>query len=196
MKTRFVLSALAALFACLSQAHAAAPLDACGNGEVQFKVKTQKTHTAMDTVEPGKAKIVFIEALDGAFMSAPTARFAIDGSWVGADRGASYFTINVDPGDHTLCARRQSSAKDESLMAEIAKFHHEAGLVYYYELRVQRVEFGASQMNAGASLPQQYPGSMSAKAHPTLDTVQFKELTAEEGRARLRKLPVSTFTEK
>jgi hypothetical protein len=184
------------MLGCVLPVHAAAPLDACGKGEVQFKVKTQKTQSPLDAPEAGKAKIVFIEALDGAFMSAPTARFAVDGAWVGADRGASYFTVSVDPGEHTLCARRQSSAKDESSTAEIAKFHMEAGAVYYYELRVQRVEFGPSQMTAGASLPQQYPGSMSAKDHPTIDTMQFKALSPEEAHARLPKLPVSNFTAK
>jgi hypothetical protein len=176
-------------------AFAATPFDACGKDDTQYKVSTDKKHPLPSSLEPG-AQIVFIEALDGDFITSPTARFAIDGNWVGANRGPSYFVVSVEPGEHHLCARRQSSAKSESDNAGATTIHVEPGSVYYVEFRIKRNEVGDASMRGGSSVPGESPGSMIAKDHPTIDTVEFKSLSAEEVRSRVGKLPMSTFTVK
>jgi hypothetical protein len=75
----------------------------CGKDDVQFKVKTDKKQPVRSSPEAGKAQIIFVEAVKGPFGTAPIARFGVDGAWVGADRGTSYFVVSVDPGEHQLC---------------------------------------------------------------------------------------------
>jgi hypothetical protein len=123
-------------------------------------------------------------------------RFAVDGKWVGADRGASYFAVSVPPGPHTICTERQSSIHDEKDEGGMSTLHAEAGKTYFYEARVVRTEVGAAARQGGSSLPGQYPGSMTAKENPTMDSVVFKDLSAEEGPAHLNHLSLSTSTVK
>jgi hypothetical protein len=193
--TLFTMLAFAA-FAPTTVSHAATPYDACGKDEVHFKVHTDKKQHLSSTPEAGKAQIVFIETLEGSFMTPPTARFGIDGTWVGANRGASYFAVSATAGEHHLCARRQSSIKDENDNAGAMTLQLQSGSVYYVEFQIQRNEIGDASTQ-GTAIPSQTPGSsMMAKEHPTIDTVTFKTLTAVEGQARVSKLPMSTSSPK
>ena len=195
MKMPLLILILAATAACHAQDMKAWP-DACGKDAVQFKVKTEKSNATNVTPEAGKAMIVFVENLDGDFMSAPTSRFAMDGNWVGASKGSSYVAVSIDPGTHHLCASRQSSIHDEKVNVGLVTLNAEAGKVYFYEFTIKRTEIGNASLQGGNSLPGQYPGSMTAKSHPTVDSVDFKELSAEEGQTAQRKLPVSVSVQK
>jgi len=66
----------------------------------------------------------------------PTTRIGVDGTWVGANHGNSYFSFAVDPGTHHLCASWQSlaviGAHDTSAAAH---FTAEAGQVYYFRVK-------------------------------------------------------------
>ena len=66
----------------------------------------------------------------------------IDGQWVGADKGDSYLTFPVDPGDHHLCTNWQSHFKRLSKEAAFAGFNAEAGKTYYFRAKI--VEHGGS----------------------------------------------------
>jgi hypothetical protein len=149
--TMFALLTLAA-FAPTALSQAATPVDACGKDEIHFKVHTDKKQHASNSPEAGKAQIVFIESLDGAFMSAPTARFAIDGTWVGANRGASYFTVSVAAGERHLCAKRQSSIQAENANAGAMTVQLKPSEIQYVEFRIQRNEVGDASVEGGAFL--------------------------------------------
>ena len=102
---------LCASLACAGQARAATLPDSCGADNVKFDVTTEKNQAAPAGPAEGKAQIVFIEnesQMIGAGMYA-TVRFGMDGAWVGANYGNSYFALTVDPGVHHLCASWQSS---------------------------------------------------------------------------------------
>jgi len=62
----------------------------------------------------------------------PTTRIGVDGTWVGASHGNSYFSFAVAAGVHHLCASWQSlaviGAQDTSAAPH---FTAEAGQVYY-----------------------------------------------------------------
>jgi hypothetical protein len=79
-----------------------------------------------------------------------TVRFGIDGAWVGADFGNSYFAIDVAPGEHHLCADWQSVARKKNV--DLTSFTAEPGKVYYFSAAVtveskDVVTFGISQLN-------------------------------------------------
>ena len=60
-------------------------------------------------------------------------RYGVDGAWVGANKGNSYFAVTVDPGVHHLCVSWQSALRQiEEEHVRMAIFTAEAGKVYYF----------------------------------------------------------------
>ena len=102
---------LCASLVCAGQVWANTLPDSCGDDKVKFDVKTEKNQAAPAGPAEGKAQIVFVEnenQVIGPFMHA-TVRFGMDGAWVGANSGNSYFALTVDPGVHHSCASWQSA---------------------------------------------------------------------------------------
>ena len=108
----------------------------CGSDNAKFDVKTDKQKHP--TLQPGagKAMLYFIED-DRNFQSrpSPSTRLGVDGTWIGANHGDSYFYLPVDPGEHHLCAGWQSKVilgKGYEMAA--AHFTAEAGKSYYFRV--------------------------------------------------------------
>jgi hypothetical protein len=81
--------------------------------------------------------VYFIEN-DSQFDSfpSPTTRIGIDGEWVGATHGNSYFYSSVLPGVHHLCASWQKAVLVlQGRQTAAAHFTAEAGKVYYFEVK-------------------------------------------------------------
>lgn len=110
----------------------------CGPAGVKFDVKTEASARPLPNPSSGKALIVFLQddaRYDG--LTRPTTRFSIDGAWVGATHGNSYFFFAVDPGERHICANWQShlnAAADERETAA-AHFTAEAGKTYFFAAR-------------------------------------------------------------
>jgi hypothetical protein len=142
---------------------------ACGPARASFKVKVDDTQHVLAPPEAGKARIYFIHEAGIPFnrltLGYPTSKFAIDGVWVGADHGDSYFSASVDPGEHHLCATLQSSLVDDRV--ELTHFVVEAGKVYFYRTRlvlsgsVELLELEPIDSDQGQYLVGFYPLSIS-----------------------------------
>ena len=145
---------LCAFLACAGRVRATTLPDSCGDDKVKFDVKTEEGQPAPAGPSEGKAQIVFIEnenQVIGPFMHA-TIRFGMDGAWVGANNGSSYFALTVDPGVHHLCASWQSSLGRLKKDVDLTSFTAEPGQVYYFAAAVtvtsrETVIFGLSQLN-------------------------------------------------
>jgi hypothetical protein len=153
MKLSLLAFFLCAVLACAGQVWATNLPDSCGDDKVKFDVKTEKGQPVPAGPAEGKAQIVFIESENQ--MVVPfhdaTVRFGVDGAWVGANYGDSYFALTVEPGVHHLCASWQS---DLSLKKNVAvtSFTAEPGQVYYFAAQVTvnsrtSITFGLSQLN-------------------------------------------------
>lgn len=109
----------------------------CGAASVKFEVKRDKSSHPLLQPPSGQAMVYFVED-DTEFESnpKPTTRIGVDGTWVGANHGNSYFSFAVAPGVHHLCASWQSltiiGAHDTSAAAH---FTAEAGQVYYFRVK-------------------------------------------------------------
>jgi hypothetical protein len=193
MKAKFVMI-FVLVVAFAGMARASEWPAACGKDTVQFKVKTDKKQSPPADPEPGKAQIIFVEAVKGAFGAAPTARYGVDGAWVGANHGASYFVVSVDPGEHHLCANWQSSVRSEKEEVGIDTVNLQTGKVYYYEFKIVRTEVGSPRRGGAAGLPNNL--NMDVKDPPTVDSVEFTILDEDLGRSRLKVTPGSTFVVK
>jgi hypothetical protein len=141
-------------FACSRPAAANTWPQSCGEENINFDVKTQKHQPPPAAPAEGKAQIIFIQIenqMVAPFQNA-TVRFGMDGAWVGANNGNSYFAFTVDPGLHHLCANWQSAWKRLNKNLDLTSFTAESGQVYYYAAQVtvnsqNSVSFGLSQLN-------------------------------------------------
>src|ERR1700679_1285371 len=126
---------------------------ACGDDNVKFDVTTEANQAAPAGQAEGKAQIVFIETENERVTLAgdATIRFGMDGAWVGANNGNSYFALTVDPGVHHLCASWQSSLGAFKKNIDLTSFTAEAGQVYYFAAAVavgrDIVTFGLTPLN-------------------------------------------------
>jgi len=133
-----------------------APQGPCGPDQAHFDVEKVPSHPSTE-VEPGKALVYVSEV----FKKAPgelgdaTLRIGLDGDWVGAVKGNSYFPFSVEPGEHHLCMRWQSHFKRLSREAAFTVFTAEAGKAYYFRARVTYdygPDYGHSGNVAGMSI--------------------------------------------
>jgi hypothetical protein len=125
---------LCASLACAGRVWATTLPDSCGDDRVKFDVKTEAGQPLPAGPAEGKALIVFMENQN--HMITPfhyaTVRFAMDGAWVGANKGDSYFVLAVAPGVHHLCASWQSDLETLKKDVKATSFTAEAGQVYYF----------------------------------------------------------------
>ncbi len=110
---------------------------ACGPKNVNFDAKRDDSQHSLPQLEPGKAQLVVIQdlgvvACPGACI---TTKIGVDGAWVGAVQHNSYFSLSFDPGEHHVCANRQSHFARANQMVALAHFTAESGKVYYLRTR-------------------------------------------------------------
>ena len=140
---------------------------ACGRDNVNFKVKLDDSAHMLAQPEAGKARVYFFhDAGTNNTLGYPTVKIAMDGAWVGAQHGNSYFSESVEPGEHHVCVMLQSSLVAQRF--ELAHFTAEAGKIYYYRTRlvmsrtVELLELDAIDTDQGKYLIASFPLSVSS----------------------------------
>ncbi len=141
------------LFLCASMALAVCARaktilpDACGSDDVKFKVKAREGQPVPTAPEAGKAQVVFVEVMDktGLFTGDAITRIGVDGAWVGANKGDSYFTFTVTPGDHHLCADWQADFGPTKEKVGLDFFKAEPGKIYYYQVKITVISQAAQR---------------------------------------------------
>jgi hypothetical protein len=144
-----VLSSALIAFPASAQQNSA-PANACDDPAARFDVKPS---TAANPSQPeaGKALVFFIEK--DLTSTTPSTLVGVDGRWIGATHGNTYFVFSIDPGIHHVCALSKFgglTGYDEALMHFTAK----AGGVYYLEARNTLISVGSSDDIVDVSLSQ------------------------------------------
>jgi len=117
---------------------------ACGPQPAQFAVRTEKgAHPAPQT-PAGKALVYIVEDQRQDLRPClgncgALTRLAMDGAWMGANRGSSYFSFFAAPGEHHLCAGWEKGGKRPQDRTSLAGFTAEPGRVYYFRVRVTNI---------------------------------------------------------
>ena len=134
MKTMLLIFLIASCVLAQAQTKETRLAPSCGPDEVKFEVKTEKNPHQVKQPDPGKALVYFLEDnSEFGSLPRPTTRLGVDGEWVGATHGNSYFYFSVDPGEHHLCVSWQSWVGIGSgHKAAAAHFTAEPGGVYYF----------------------------------------------------------------
>lgn len=131
------MKSIVAVLIFAAAAAAQVPTAACGVGDVQFKVTLDNQLQAPAPAAQDKAQVYLIHdsgSTGSGPFPYPTTKLAVDGVWVGADHGDSWFAVSVAPGEHHLCAALQSSIVDYRV--ELAHFTAETGKAYYFRTRL------------------------------------------------------------
>ena len=105
------------------------PQAACGPYATQFLVKVGGAPVQAAPSDDSKALIYVIEDQKYQFLRDVTLRVGLDGNWMGATRGSSYFFFTAEPGEHHLCA--DWSGHGDSFLGLTV----EAGKTYYLRAR-------------------------------------------------------------
>ncbi len=121
--------------AIAQDASLAAVQSACGPVDAQFKIKTDANRHVIEEPPAGKALVYVIEDQKFKAVRDATARVGLDGRWVGANRGDSYLSFEVDPGEHHLCTDWVSSFLHTGRSVSLASLNAEAGKVYFFRAR-------------------------------------------------------------
>jgi len=136
MKALLVFFLLAAPAFAQDPASTSSGIAACGPANVKFAVKEDKAQQSRTQLEPGKALVYVIEDYAAVcLVGCATVRVGLDGAWIGANQGHTYFFFTVTPGEHHLCSNWQSSLERYSSMYSLANFTAEAGKAYYFRTR-------------------------------------------------------------
>jgi|HubBroStandDraft_5_1064220.scaffolds.fasta_scaffold88823_2 hypothetical protein len=161
--------AVVALFLAASahaQAVPAIVTAACGPDRTNFKVTLDESKKTLVEPEPGKARVYFFQDAGTSFtLGYPTAKLGMDGVWVGANHGNSYFSVSVEPGEHHVCGTLQSSLVGQRV--ELVHFTAAAGEIYYYRMRLimsrseELLELDAIDSDQGKYLVASFPLSVS-----------------------------------
>ncbi len=109
----------------------------CGPAGIDYKVKLDRSQHGPVPPQAGKALVYFFHeaGIPGeSLLAYPTTKYGLDGNWVGADHGDSWFAVAVDPGEHHICTLLQTSVFQPRL--ELAQFIAEPGKSYYFRTRL------------------------------------------------------------
>jgi len=124
---------------------------ACGPPDQYFEVKIDKSNHPLGQPESGKALVYIIQADESGatnFWGHSTSvitRLGLDGAWIGANKGRSYFFFNVAPGDRHLCADYPSDTDEiQYALVSVTRFTAAPGKIYYFRVRLTGNGCGSS----------------------------------------------------
>lgn len=100
---------------------------ACGTESANFSAQTDKKQRPMPDALADKALIYVLRSTMIGYKI--HSKLAVNGNWVGVNRGKTYFYFTLDPGEHFFC----SESENQSYLAMTV----EAGKIYYLQQKVK-----------------------------------------------------------
>jgi len=176
MKHKLVLFACIFTLASVARASTVLP-DSCGDAKTNFTIEKKKSDGKVPAPAEGKALLVLEYPVIWTGVHLGTGggdlRVGMDGAWLGAAQSNSYFTVQIDPGEHHLCVTEAGAfggvKKDGIAMAKV---NAEAGKTYFY----------------------QYKLTFQVQNKATARTFNFALADEDEGRFQVKSLKRSEFT--
>jgi hypothetical protein len=133
MKTIAVILLLSSYALGQDKTAVAAAEAACGPRDVSFEVTADVSQHPTPPPESGKALVYVVQ--DDRI----TTKFGVDGKWVGANHGRTYFFVPIDPGEHHLCVISRVGVYTRLALHQLRA---EAGTTYYFHPHVVRYLWG------------------------------------------------------
>lgn len=138
MKTLLAIILLTSSFAFAQDPAAIAAAEAaCGPKDVKFDAKQDPTQHPAPQPDADKALVYVVQEMgEEQCKGCALTKVGVDGAWVGANQGSSYFFFSTSPGEHHLCLNWQSRFETLSRAFALADFTGAAGRVYYFRARI------------------------------------------------------------
>lgn len=102
-------------------------LKACGTTEIKYSAKTDKKQHPVPEPPADKALVFVIRPT--MWGNKIQTKLAVDGQWMGTNRGNNYFFFTLEPGEHHFC----SDSENRSLLS----LKVEAGKTYYLQQKIK-----------------------------------------------------------
>ena len=102
-------------------------LKACGSKEVKYSARTDKKQHPVPEASADRALVFVIRPT--MWGNKVQTKLAVDGQWVGVNRGDNYFFFTLDPGEHYFC----SDSENRSVLT----LNVEAGKTYYLQQKIK-----------------------------------------------------------
>jgi hypothetical protein len=129
---------------------------ACPQVDVKYDAETDKSVHPIPEPAAGKAMVFVIRPT--RFGQKIQTKLAMDGQWVGSNRGNNYLHLEVEPGNHYVC----STAENKSVLS----FKAEPGKTYYLQ---QKIKSGFMKARNQVVLLSEEEGKKGlAKCHPSI----------------------------
>lgn len=105
-------------------------IKACGTDKVDYDAETKKDqHAATDGPEAPADKALIYVMRTTIIGYKIHSKLAVDGKWMGTNRGKTYFFFTLDPGEHNFCS--------ESENQDAITMFVEPGKTYYLQQQVK-----------------------------------------------------------
>ena len=132
-----------------------APESACGPQDLKHETSTDKTQHPRPEIPAGKALVYVVRPT--MWGNKVQTKFAINGEWVGINRGDNYFFVLMDPGVYNFCSQAENKVT--------ARLALEAGKTYYVQ---QKIKVGFMKARTEMDLLDAKDGEEAlAKCHPS-----------------------------
>jgi hypothetical protein len=135
MRSAICTTFLLGCVALAAEARGAGLPASCGDENAVINVSTHGHGAVPASPEAGQTKIVFIETA-GKNTQPVITRAAVDGTWLGANRGNSYFEAAIAPGEHHVCVDWELPHRYIKDQPGFEVFTAESGKTYYFLVKV------------------------------------------------------------
>jgi hypothetical protein len=136
MKQAMVAFLFCVPFVLICELRATTLPDACGDDKIKVDVAVQKPLTAPPAANATTATLVFVQRLGESCIGCSVSRVGLDGTWIGANKGASFFSVTTAPGDHHVCALWEAPLAKVENRIGLTDFEALAGQIYYFEIEI------------------------------------------------------------
>jgi hypothetical protein len=136
MKHAMTAFLLCALFVMGNQLRATTLPEACGDERIKVDVTAQKPSSALPAANATTATLVFVQRLSESCIGCSVSRVGLDGTWIGANKGAGFFSVTTAPGKHHVCAFWDAPGARTENKVELTELEALAGQIYYFEIEI------------------------------------------------------------
>jgi hypothetical protein len=105
---------------------------ACGSFGAHPSIRLQSYAKSLSPIPTGMARLVFVQQI-GICPHCGVVRVALDGKWIGANKGDSWFAATIPPGEQHICVAWNAPFVKITNRIQLTELNAKPGKTYYLE---------------------------------------------------------------